>query len=97
MHKYNYYTIVDAIMDLQERGFIFDFSLISSKLFFAQEQCYLEPKEFDVLEKYHFYPRGHTRQWTDVYAIESTTRPLKGILLNSGHLPPRSLQYRKIS
>jgi hypothetical protein len=84
MRKNNYYTIIDAISDLQARGFILDFSIIRSKLFCAQEQCYLEPEEFDVLEMYRFRPTGATHDQTDVYAIESLTRPLKGILLKSG-------------
>jgi hypothetical protein len=85
MRKKSYYTVIDTITDLQARGFIFDFSLISSKLFCAQGQYYLEPEEFEVLERYRFYSHERTRDQTDIYALESTTRPLKGILLNSGN------------
>src|SRR5258706_9768422 len=85
MHKNNYHTVIDAISDLQARGFFLDFSLIGDKLFCAQEKCYLEAEEFDVLEMYTFHFGALTRDETIVYAIESFSRPLKGILLNSGY------------
>jgi hypothetical protein len=85
MQKKNYHTIIDAISDLQERGFFLDFSLIGNQLFCAQEKCYFGAEEFDVLEMYTFHIDGHTRDETVVYAIESFSRPLKGILLNSGY------------
>jgi hypothetical protein len=83
MTKSNYNTIIEAISDLQVRGFSLDFSLIGNKLLCAQEQCYFEAEEFDVLEIYCFHVGGLTRDETIVYAIESLSRPLKGILLNS--------------
>jgi hypothetical protein len=93
MIKYNYYTIIDAISDLQARGFFLDFSLVGNKLLCAQEKCYLGAEEFEVLEMYSFQVSGPTGDETVVYAIESLSRPLKGILVNSGNqaatqLPP---------
>jgi hypothetical protein len=85
MGKKSYCTIIEAISDLQARGFYLDFSLIENKLFCAQEQRYLETEEFDVLEMYCFHAGGPIRDETAVYAIESLTRSLKGILLNSGN------------
>ena len=94
MNKNNHYAIINAISELQARGFILDFSIIRSKLFCAQEQCYLEPEEFDILEMYHFHSSGRFRNRTDIYAIESLTRPLKGILLKSGRwIPPRLFRH----
>jgi hypothetical protein len=81
MRKNNYCTIIEAISDLQARGFLLDFCLIGNKLLCAQEQCYLGAEEFDVLEMYRFHTGGLTRKETVVYAIESLSRPLKGILL----------------
>jgi hypothetical protein len=85
MRQNNYYTIIDAISDLQSRGFFLDFSLVGNKLLCAQEKCYLGPEEFEVLEMYRFQTYGPTRDETIVYAIEILSRPLKGILLNSSH------------
>jgi len=88
MNKNNYYTIIDAISDLQARGFTLDFSLVRSKLFYVQEQRYLEAEEFDVVEMYHFHAGRPSRGKTDVFAIESLIRPLKGILLYSFNQAP---------
>jgi hypothetical protein len=85
MRKSNYYTIIDAISDLQARGFLLDFSLVGNKLLCAREKCYLGADDFDVLEMYLFHAGGLTRDETVIYAIESLSRPLKGILLNSGN------------
>jgi hypothetical protein len=84
MRKDSYYNIIDAISDLQGRGFFLDFSLIGNKLLCAQEKCYLDAEEFEVLEMHSFHTGGLTRDETVIYAIESFCRPLKGILLYSG-------------
>jgi hypothetical protein len=88
MRRYNYYSVIDAISGLQARGFLLDFSLINNKLFCAQEKCYLGADEFDVLEIHRFYVVGRTRAETNVYAIETYSRSLKGILLNSCNQSP---------
>ncbi len=60
MHnKNNYYNIIDAISDLQARGFFLDFNLIGNKLLCAQEKCYLGAEEFEVLEIYSLYGRPY--------------------------------------
>ena len=87
MRKNKYYSIIDAIVDLQERGFFLDFSLVDNKLLCCQEKCFLAAEEFDVLEMYRFHAShaSSVREETIVYAIESLNRSFKGILLNSGH------------
>ena len=82
MCKYNYCNIIEAISDLQARGFSLDFSLIGDKLLCAQEKCYLGANEFDVLEMYCFHLEDPGRADAIIYAIELLSRPLKGILLN---------------
>lgn len=74
-------TIVDAIIDLQTRGYLFDFSLLDNKLFCAQQKCFFGLEDFDVLEKYSFQPDNPAGKKTTVYGIESLSFGLKGILL----------------
>jgi hypothetical protein len=76
-----YLTIVDAIVDLQTRGYLFDFSLLRNKLFCAQQKCFFEPDDFDVLEKHAFQVGEWPGKKTVVYGIESLSYGLKGILL----------------
>jgi hypothetical protein len=86
--KNNYFTVIDAISDLQARGFFLDFSIIGNQLLCAQEQCYLRADEVVVLEMYRFRSEGNLRDETEVYGIESVGQSLKGILLNSSVQTP---------
>jgi hypothetical protein len=88
MHKNEHSTIIDVISDLQARGFLLDFTFIGNKLFCAQEQCYLGPEEFYVLEMYCLQAGGPIRDETIVYGIGSVSGPWKGILLYSGKQTP---------
>jgi hypothetical protein len=74
-------TIVDAIVDLQSRGYSFDFSLLHNKLFCAQQKRFFGLEDFDILEQYSFQPDDATGKKTLVYGIESLSFGLKGILL----------------
>jgi hypothetical protein len=76
-----YLTIVDAIVDLQARGYLFDFSFLHNKLFCAQQKCFFEPEDFAVLEKHSFQAGKRPGNKTVVYGIESLAYGLKGILL----------------
>jgi hypothetical protein len=85
MHKNINYPIIDAIADLQSRGFILDFSLVGNKLFCVQEKCYLLPDEVEVIEVHRFLTgKFNSDNAIIVCAIESLNRPLRGILLSSG-------------
>ena len=89
MHKYTNYPIIDAIIDLQSRGFILDFSLVGKKLFCVQEKCYLLPDEVEVIEVHRFLSgKFDSDNALIVWAIESLYRPLRGILLSPGHGNP---------
>jgi hypothetical protein len=76
-----YQTIVDAIVDLQSRGYLFDFSLLRNKLFCAQKKCFFSLDEFDILEKYSFQTGQLPGKKTVVYGVELLSYGLKGILL----------------
>ena len=83
MQNGNYYSIIEAISDLQARGFTLDFSLIGKRLLCAQQQRYLKTEEFKVREMYRFRAGRSRHRATIVYALESNCQPLKGILLRS--------------
>jgi hypothetical protein len=84
MRKNDHRNIVDAISDLQARGFFLDFSLIGTRLLCAQQQRYLKAEEFEVREMYLFREKESSQRETIVLALESGSLPLKGILLKSG-------------
>lgn len=74
-------TIVDAIVDLQTRGFSFDFTFLRNKLFCAQQKRFFGLNDFAVLEQYSFQADDVLGKRTIVYGIESLSFGLKGILL----------------
>lgn len=73
-------NIVDAIVDLQKRGYSSDFIVMDNLLFCAQQKIFLGHDEFDINEVYSFHP-SRTRQETVVYGITSEQHAIKGILL----------------
>jgi hypothetical protein len=83
MRKNDHFNIIDTISDLQARGFFLDFCLIGNRLLCAQQQRYLKAEEFEVREIYRFRVERSRHTETIVYALESHSRPLKGILLHS--------------
>ena len=89
--------ILDTIIDLQNRGFNADFSLLGNRLFCAQTKSFFNSDQFDVLEVYSFDNEISNREETTVYAIECFTNTVKGILCqnNSNHQSVLAAKLRK--
>ena len=56
MSKKGTQNIVDAIVDLQTRGYSSDFIVMDNQLFCAQQKIFLRHDEFDINEVYSFQP-----------------------------------------
>jgi len=82
MRKIKDIGIINAISNLQGKGYSLDFSVVDNKLFCAQIQCYLVPEEFEVRESFHFWMGKAKRLQMILLALESNSQPLKGILLS---------------
>jgi hypothetical protein len=88
MFTANYYTmILDTIIDLQNRGFTSEFSLLGNRLFCPQTKSFFSADQFDVIEIYGFDDEHSEKEETIVYAIECFANSIKGILCqnNSNH------------
>jgi hypothetical protein len=99
MYQTSYLSILDAIVDLQTRGYFFDFNMIGNKLLCSQQKIFLRSEDFDILEMYSF-PHEDAWQETVVYGIESQQYHIKGILLST--MPERTVTlpamlFKKIS
>ncbi|MEP7110648.1 MAG: hypothetical protein ABI760_21830 [Ferruginibacter sp.] len=81
-------SIVNTIVDLQSRGFYYDFCFVNDKIFCAQQKQFLSEDEFNILEMYRFPCYDTLMHETVIYGIESSQYVMKGILLNSfrGHV-----------
>ncbi len=84
MFTSNYFTmILDTIIDLQNRGFNADFSLLGNQLFCPQTKRFFNSDQFDVIEIYGFDDAYSEKEQTTVYAIECFTDSIKGILFQT--------------
>lgn len=83
MYQADNLSIVNTIVDLQSRGFNYDFCFVNDKLFCAQQKQFLSEDEFNILEMYRFPCYDKLMHETVIYGLESLQYVMKGILLNS--------------
>ena len=75
-----YDTVSQAVNDLKQRGYTWDFNLKGSGL--ECEGQKLNPKDFEITEFHRFEGNSDPGDEAVVYAIESRTG-LKGVLVNA--------------
>lgn len=81
MEQSRYLCIVEAIIDLQERGFDLDFNLTGNRLLCSQYALLVGVNDFDVLEM-HYFPRGRQSAYERmIYGIEVPSCGMRGILI----------------
>lgn len=80
----NYDTMVEALNDLKERGYQYDFNLVSHGLesTIDNETVVLSPAEFDIAEVYRFEGMTNPSDNSILYVIESRGG-LKGTLISA--------------
>lgn len=80
MHSYD--TLVEALNDLQKRGYTHDFNLKPQCLECASLKLELHPEDFHVDEVHRFEGMSSTDDNSIVYAITSTNG-VKGTLVDA--------------
>jgi len=75
------YTLTHVIIQLQSRGFDYDFKLREQGLYCVQSHCYLDKSILTVEECYHFPKSRFNKSGVIIYGISSMDQELKGILL----------------
>jgi hypothetical protein len=76
-----YETVVEALNDLKERGYSYDFNL-SPTCLVCGEGIQLQPTEFDIVEVHRFEGMTDPADSSIVYAIESH-HGMKGTLIDA--------------
>jgi len=79
----NYQTVVEALTDMKKRGFTLDFNLANGTLHNSNENIYLRPEDFSIVELYRFEGPSDPADNTIVYGIESEKYKVKGVFLNA--------------
>ncbi len=78
----NYDTLSEAINDLQQRGYTYDFNLKPECMQCASLNIEIQPEDFKVDETYRFEGMSSTDDNSILYAISSKNR-IKGLLVDS--------------
>ncbi|NDP27855.1 MAG: phosphoribosylpyrophosphate synthetase [Flavobacterium sp.] len=78
----NYDTLSEAINDLQQRGYTYDFNLEPECLECASMKIEIQPEDFKVDETYRFEGMSSTDDNSILYAI-SSINGIKGLLVDA--------------
>lgn len=78
----NYNTVSEAVNDLAKRGFTHNFQLCTDGIECAGLELKLHPENFEIIELYHFDGMTDPADEAVVYAIQSITGDIKGVLVN---------------
>lgn len=81
MGKYN--TLSEAINDLTKKGYTHNFNIKEDCIECAENNCQLQPDEFEIDEKYRFQEMSDVDNESILYAISSKDGKLKGLLVNA--------------
>ena len=78
----NYDTVSTTLNSLKARGYTRDFNIAFDKLICNETNEYLNPNEFEITEVYRFEGESNPSDEAVVYAIESVSGNIKGVLVN---------------
>jgi hypothetical protein len=96
----SYDTVVSALDGLKKRGYTTDFNLAFDKLICKTTNTCLNPDEFEITEAYRFEGETNPSDEAVVYAIESKSKGMKGVLVNAYGVyadPVSDAMIRKLS
>lgn len=82
-HKKYFETLVDALNDLNDRGYSGNLKLREDFLEETERKLVLYPFNFNVVEFYRFEGETDPADSSVVYAIESNSGDFKGVLVNA--------------
>lgn len=81
MGKYTSLSV--AINDLTEKGYTYNFNMKEDFIECAEQNCQLQPEEFDIDEKHRFQEMSDVDNESVLYAISSKDGKIKGLLVNA--------------
>lgn len=79
----SYDTVVDALNGLKARGYTTNFNIAFDKLMCAENKICLNPNEFEIVEVYRFEGNSNPADEDVVYAVESITGNIKGVITSA--------------
>ena len=91
-----YDTVVAAINGLKSRGYTLDFNIAFDKITCSNNEVCLNPHEFEIVEVYRFEGDTNPSDEDVVYAVESKTGNVKGIITSAFGLYADSISNEMI-
>jgi hypothetical protein len=79
----SYDTVLAALNGLKKRGYVTDFNIAFDKLICNETKVCLNPDEFEITEVYRFEGETNPSDEAVVYAVESKSKDMKGVLVNA--------------
>ena len=78
-----YDTVTGALNGLKVRGYIVNFNIAFDKLICSENIMALNPDEFEIVEVYRFEGNSNPADEDVVYAVESKTGSIKGVITSA--------------
>jgi hypothetical protein len=78
-----YATLSEAINDLIKKGYTFNFNIKSDCIECAENKVQLQPDDFEIDKVFRFQEMSDVDNESILYAISSTQKNLKGLLVNA--------------
>jgi len=78
----SYDTLVEALNDLQARGYVHDFNLEKDRIYCKQLKMHYRPKEFTITEVHRFEGMSNPDDNSVLYAIETSNHD-RGTLVDA--------------
>ncbi|MBL1232556.1 MAG: phosphoribosylpyrophosphate synthetase [Vicingaceae bacterium] len=78
-----YITLSEAINDLTKKGYTVNFNIKQDCIECAENNLQLQPDEFEIDEVYRFQEMSDVDNESILYAISSTNKNVKGLLVNA--------------
>ena len=79
-------TLVDTVINLQERGYHYDFIADNADIICLQGTTKIKKGDFDIIETYYFHRQGKRKNIVNLLAIQLHDSDIRGILMNAGGL-----------
>lgn len=79
----NYATKTELVSNLQARGYDLDFVVRNEGILCIQQNKFLRPEAFEIMETYHFEGKQNPYDSYTIYAIESIQNDFKGTLITT--------------
>lgn len=79
----SYDTVVAALNGLKARGYTINFNIAFDKLMCSENKTCLNPNEFEIVEVHRFEGNSNPADEDVVYALESLTGGIKGVITSA--------------